>query len=133
MLKTLRKCSITELYPQPNYQLFFKIFIYLFIYLVFPDRVSLCSPGCPGTHSVVQAGLELRNLPASASRLNSLEKKSIFNYVYVCVVLHILVQCAQRLREDIRSPTAVAIGGCKPLHLGAGNQTQILWKSRVPS
>jgi hypothetical protein len=25
------------------------------------DRVSLCSPGCPGTHSVDQAGLELRN------------------------------------------------------------------------
>jgi hypothetical protein len=28
---------------------------------------SLCSPGCPGTYSVDQAGLELRNLPASAS------------------------------------------------------------------
>jgi hypothetical protein len=34
---------------------------------VFQDRVSLCSPGCPGTHFVDQAGLELRNLPASAS------------------------------------------------------------------
>ncbi|GAB1296957.1 Serine/threonine-protein kinase tousled-like 2 [Apodemus speciosus] len=32
------------------------------------DRVSLCSPGCPGTHSVDQAGLELRNPPASASQ-----------------------------------------------------------------
>jgi hypothetical protein len=32
----------------------------------FPERVSLCSPGCPGTHSVDQAGLELRNLPSSA-------------------------------------------------------------------
>jgi hypothetical protein len=31
------------------------------------DRVFLCSPGCPGTHSVDQAGLELRNLSASAS------------------------------------------------------------------
>ncbi|GAB1300366.1 Zinc finger protein 654 [Apodemus speciosus] len=30
--------------------------------------VSLCSPGCPGTHSVDQAGLELRNPPASASQ-----------------------------------------------------------------
>jgi hypothetical protein len=29
--------------------------------------VSLYSPGCPETHSVDQAGLELRNLPASAS------------------------------------------------------------------
>ncbi|GAB1298382.1 Vomeronasal 2, receptor 84 [Apodemus speciosus] len=31
-------------------------------------RVSLCSPGCPGTHSVEQAGLELRNPSASASK-----------------------------------------------------------------
>jgi hypothetical protein len=31
------------------------------------DRVSLCIPGCPGTHFVDQAGLELRNPPASAS------------------------------------------------------------------
>ena len=32
------------------------------------DRVSFCTPGCPGTHSVDQAVLELRNLPASASQ-----------------------------------------------------------------
>jgi hypothetical protein len=36
--------------------------------LVFRDRVFLCSPGCPGTHFVDQAGLELRNPPASASQ-----------------------------------------------------------------
>jgi hypothetical protein len=41
----------------------------LVLVLVFRDRVSLCSPGCPGTHSVDQAGLELRNLPASASQV----------------------------------------------------------------
>ena len=28
---------------------------------VFPDRVSLCSTGYPGTHSVDQVGLELRS------------------------------------------------------------------------
>jgi hypothetical protein len=28
---------------------------------------------CPGTHSVDQAGLELRNLPASASQVLGLE------------------------------------------------------------
>jgi hypothetical protein len=32
-------------------------------------RVCLCSPGCPETHSLDQAGLELRNLPASASQV----------------------------------------------------------------
>jgi hypothetical protein len=36
---------------------------------VFRDWASLCSPGCPGTHSVDQAGLELRNPPASASQV----------------------------------------------------------------
>jgi hypothetical protein len=41
--------------------------------LVFRDRVSLYSPGCPGTHFVDQAGLELRNLPASASRVLGLK------------------------------------------------------------
>ena len=39
----------------------------LFVCL-FPDKVSLCSPGYPGNHSVDQAGLELRNLPASAPK-----------------------------------------------------------------
>jgi hypothetical protein len=43
---------------EDNFELFF-----------FRDRVSLCGPGCPGTHSVDQAGLKLRNLPASASQL----------------------------------------------------------------
>ena len=35
----------------------------------FFETVSLCIPGCLGTHSVVQAGLELRILPASASQV----------------------------------------------------------------
>jgi hypothetical protein len=38
-----------------------------------PDRVSLCSSGCPGTHFVDQAGLELRNPSASASRVLGLK------------------------------------------------------------
>jgi len=31
------------------------------------------NPGCPGIHSVDQAGLELRNLPASASQVLGLK------------------------------------------------------------
>jgi hypothetical protein len=34
--------------------------------LLFLYRVSLCSSGCSGTHCVDQAGLELRDPPASA-------------------------------------------------------------------
>jgi hypothetical protein len=37
--------------------------------LVFPDMVSLYSPGCPRTHFVDEAGLELTNPPASASQV----------------------------------------------------------------
>jgi hypothetical protein len=44
-----------------------------FVILVFRDRVSLYSPGCPGTHFVDQAGLELRNLPAFASQVLGLK------------------------------------------------------------
>jgi hypothetical protein len=43
------------------------------LFFCFWDRVSLYSPGCPGTHFVDQAGLELRNLPASASRVLGLK------------------------------------------------------------
>jgi hypothetical protein len=49
------------------------IYTSFFFFFFFPDRVSLCSPGCPGTHSVDQAGLKLRNLPASASRVLGLK------------------------------------------------------------
>jgi hypothetical protein len=51
-------------------------FVYLFIYLfilVFRDRVSLYSLGCPGPHFVDQAGLELRNMPISASQVLGLK------------------------------------------------------------
>ena len=46
---------------------------FVLFYFVFRDRVSLCSPGCPGTHSVDQVGLELRNPPASASQVLGLK------------------------------------------------------------
>jgi hypothetical protein len=41
---------------------------WIFIYLLFFKTGFLCmdGPGCPGTHSVDQASLELRNPPAFA-------------------------------------------------------------------
>jgi hypothetical protein len=50
----------------------FIFYVFGFI-LLFRDRVSLYSPGCPGTHFVDQAGLELRNPPASASQVLGLK------------------------------------------------------------
>jgi hypothetical protein len=49
------------------------IIIIIIIILVFQDRVSLYSSGCPGTHFGDQSGLELRNPPASASRVLGLK------------------------------------------------------------
>jgi hypothetical protein len=62
------------------------LFIYLFIY-VFRDRVSLCSPGCPGTHSVDQAGLELRNSPASASQVLGLKACATTARLHVWILI----------------------------------------------
>jgi hypothetical protein len=51
---------------------FFVVVVVLLLFF-FQDRVSLYSPGCPGTHSVDQAGLKLRNPPASASQVLGLK------------------------------------------------------------
>jgi hypothetical protein len=50
----------------------FFLFLVL-VWIFFRDRVSLYSPGCPETHFVDQAGLELRNPPASASQVLGLK------------------------------------------------------------
>jgi hypothetical protein len=43
-------------------------FYLFFIYFIFETGLlSMTSPGCPGTHFVDQAVLELRDLPAPAS------------------------------------------------------------------
>jgi hypothetical protein len=49
------------------------VFFLILFLLAFQDRVSLCSSDCPGTHSVDQAGLKLRNPPASASQVLGLK------------------------------------------------------------
>jgi hypothetical protein len=43
------------------------------LFWFFQDKVSLYSPGCPGTHFVDQVGLDLRKPPASASRVLGLK------------------------------------------------------------
>ena len=40
---------------------------FILFFFFFQDRVSLYSAGCPGTQFCRPGGLELRNLPASAS------------------------------------------------------------------
>jgi hypothetical protein len=77
-------CSHTSFLPvrQSDFS-----FSFLFFDFWFWDRFSLYSPGCPGTHFVDQAGLELRNSPASASQVLGLKActttpgQSDFSYV----------------------------------------------------
>jgi hypothetical protein len=66
-------CTIFHYYYKQflSFSLFLFFVFYLFIF--WRDRVSLYSPGCPGTHFVDQAGLELRNPPASASQVLGLK------------------------------------------------------------
>ena len=62
-----------------------KILLFVVVVVVVsPDRVSLCSPGCPGTLSVVQAGLELRNPPALASQVLALKVYSTTAWRFMC-------------------------------------------------
>jgi hypothetical protein len=61
--------------PASAFFLFVFVFVFFFVCLFcfFETGFPLCSPGCPGTHSVDQAGFEIRNLPASASQVLGLK------------------------------------------------------------
>jgi hypothetical protein len=70
---------------------FFCLLVLFFVVLVFwffRDKVSLYSPGRPGTHLVDQAGLELRNPPASASKVLGLKACATSAQLQVEVLNH---------------------------------------------
>lgn len=63
------KCFVKDVRYQT--QVYSEIFLVLFVCLslfLFRDRLLLCSPGCPGTYSVGQTGLQLTDPPASAPK-----------------------------------------------------------------
>jgi hypothetical protein len=55
-----------------SFSLLFLFACLLFLFLFF-ETGFLCSPGCPEIHFVDQADLELRNPPASASKVLGLK------------------------------------------------------------
>jgi hypothetical protein len=61
-----RARTLSPVYIAVFSRVFVVVVVFGFWFLVFRDRVSLCSLSCRGTHSVDQAGPELRNSPASA-------------------------------------------------------------------
>jgi hypothetical protein len=81
-----------QLYFHLYLNIYLSIYLFVFNYFVFRDRVSLYSPGCSGTHSVDQAGLELRNPPASASRVLGLKvcdtTARLYLFTWCCVCKH---------------------------------------------
>ena len=63
-------------------------------FVLFQDRVSLCSPGCPGAHFVDQAGLELRNPPASC--LPSAGVKGVRHHCLASIIFIIRIKGLER-------------------------------------
>jgi hypothetical protein len=61
--------KFTKLSTHIRHYCIFKLLFFSFL----RDRVSLYSPGCPGTHSVDQVGLKIRNPPSSASQVLGLK------------------------------------------------------------
>ena len=71
----------------------------------FQDRVLLYIPGCPGTHAVDQAGLELRNPPASATQVLGLKRApplpDHIDVLFTCMSMYHMHQCPQKPEEDV--------------------------------
>lgn len=73
--------------------------------------------------------------------ITCLETKTGFVYVCVCVTCVCLsvYMCIVRMQRpwrpegDVRAPGAGIIRYCEPPKVGAGNQTQLLWKSSIHS
>ena len=56
------------------------------------DKVSLCSPSCPGTHSVDQAGLKLRDLPVSVGAgITVLCSANMSSFIWFWVLTQVLM------------------------------------------
>jgi hypothetical protein len=102
------------------------LFLFVCLFVCFRDRVFLYSPGCPGTHFVDLAGLELRNPPASASRVLGLKawatKPGCFVFLIcmsVCLPVHLcLCLVPTEVRRGCWIPETGVIDGCEPPYLG---------------
>jgi hypothetical protein len=95
---------------------------WFFGFFFFRDRVSLYSPGCPGTHLVDQVGLELRNPPASASQVLGLKvcattaRPNIALLTvpsYQVSVCTLCAECPGRTEEVVDSPWTEVTDGCE--------------------
>jgi hypothetical protein len=83
------------------------------------DRVSLYSPGCPATHFVDQAGLELRNPPASVSRLLRAGIKGVHHHAWLSLFLECVLSfvccCAASFQDLVNKPVFPMFTPCLTL------------------
>jgi hypothetical protein len=104
----LTSCAQRNLYSRVGILSFLCfVLVFYFIYLVFRDSDSLYSPGCPGTYFVDQAGLELRNPPASASQVLGLKACATTTWCFLCEAGLLLLQPASC---DHQGDSSVACG-----------------------
>jgi hypothetical protein len=112
-----------------------RLLLFVCLFVCFRDRVSLYSPGCPGTHFVDQAGFKLRNLPASASQVLELKActttAQLFCFVFenrsYYITLYIL-ELARLVRLTLNSKKSACLclqragikGECQGQEVGSG-------------
>jgi hypothetical protein len=81
------------------------------------DRVSLCSPSCPGTHSVDKAGLELRDLTASASYVLELRAcattTSLITSFSIAITASLITRNLYRQKSGWRASGEWVCGGAR--------------------
>jgi hypothetical protein len=78
-------CDTLQLLQRDAFIIFVLFCFVLFCFVLFCDRVSLCSPGCPETHFVDQAGFKLRDPPVFAFwvlGLNAVPSLPIYNAIF---------------------------------------------------
>jgi hypothetical protein len=68
---------------------YLKLLLLLLLLIFFGDRVPLYCSGCPGTHSVEQAGFELRNLSVSASQVLGLKVCATTAWLWLSFLIRI--------------------------------------------
>jgi hypothetical protein len=77
------------------------------VFLVFLRQGFSVSSGCPGTHSVDQASLKLRNLSASAAQVLGLKACGVPPLPSVGVGFNTLVLAAWKSAINARAPIGV--------------------------
>lgn len=99
--------------------------------LSFPNTVEAGSPGWPRTYYVDQDGLEFTEIHMSghlASKKN-LKKCVFFNVWIFCVCVLPLCLIPEKARRGRWVPWAWSCETVVSCHVGAGNQTWVLWKN----